>query len=694
MALSRKAKVWLIVLSIPIILILGAVIALKLWFTPDRLKAMIVPRIEAATNRSVALNDISISVFPLGVDIQGFSLSNREGEGFSRSPFVSLDQLSIRLSLMPLLQGKMEVSKVVLQQPEILVETNKAGVTNYSDMTQSSGSESQSGSSSPAAFLLSNFQIVNGSVNYVDHKGNSAMRVRGLDNAMSIAGSTDGIDVEGKASVADFSYGTVTTPLISGLRMALDHRIAYSRSQDVATVEKGELTVQDMALKVAGRISGLSKEARALDLTVSSDKLNITDLLSLVPKEYMKKAEGLKGRGTAQVLLAITGVMTDSTQPDISGKVSSTNASIQYDRLPKPISNINIVAEFTRAKTKQEFTMEKFSANLGENPINATMHMVNFENPTLNLALNGSLNLAEVGQYYPLEQGTELGGKMTADVKLNGKVKEPATIKASGTMGFQGVSINTAASPNPVKDLQGSITFNNQQIEAKKLSMNLGRSDLTLEFVMRNYLSMMSEDKSLPRPTARLTLISNHLFTGDVMPSDRKEKEGPRDTAAAPPKPRAGVPLPNVDMDINAAIGTLTMEKFEFKNVKAAMRISDGVITMQNFALNAFGGAVVSKGALNLKEPKRPLFDLALDINGVEAQSLLPHFTSFGRRISGKLNMNTTMKGALNDTLGLVHSALNGLGSVQIADRTWRRSISRTGQTPSRLRKAESSSKT
>jgi len=76
----------------------------------------------------------------------------------------------------------------------------------------------------------------------------------------------------------------------------------------------------------------------------------------------------VKGNGTAQVVLAITGVMSDSTQPDVSGRVSSTNASIQYARLPKPITNINIISEFTRAKTKQEFKLEKFSATWATTP--------------------------------------------------------------------------------------------------------------------------------------------------------------------------------------------------------------------------------------------------------------------------------------------------------------------------------------
>jgi uncharacterized protein involved in outer membrane biogenesis len=670
MALSRKAKVWLIVVSIPIILIVGTVIAVKAYFTHDRLKAMVIPRIEDATHRSVALHDISLSIFPsLGVDIDGFSLSNRKGEGFSSSPFLALDRLSVRVNLIPLLKGNVEVTRVVLEEPRLLIETNRAGVTNYADMTQSSGSAPTSAapSSSLAGFLLSDLQIVHGSVDYIDYKGNSAMRVRGLDNTMSLKGNADGLTIEGKASVADFSYGTVTTPLISGLRLALDHRIQFSLSRDVVTIEKGDIAVQDMPLTLAGTISDVRKSAMVLDLTVNSGKLNITELLSLVPREYMKKAEGLKGIGTAQVALAITGTLSDSVQPEISGKVSSANASIQYPKLPRPITNINIAATFVRAKTRQEFKLEKFSATLGENPVSATMDVVDFENPSMTMALNGSLNLAEVGEYYPLEPGTELTGRMSANVNVAGKVKDPATLKASGTMEFQGVSIKTASTPNPVKDLAGTVTFNNQQIEAKKLSMNLGKSDLTLAFALRNYLSMMSDEKTLPRPTATLSLNSGHLYTADIMPSDTQQKGATKDTAAAK-KARSGVPLPNVDMDISASIGTLTMEKFEFKNVRGMMKIADGVMTLQNFSLNAFGGSAVSKGSLNLKNPKRPLFDLALDINGVESHELLPKFTSFGQRVHGKMTMSTTIKGALDDTLGLVPPTVNGQGQVHMTD--------------------------
>jgi hypothetical protein len=121
-----------------------------------------------------------------------------------------------------------------------------------------------------------------------------------------------------------------------------------------------------------------------------------------------------------------------------------------------------------------------------------------------------------------------------------------------------------------------------------------------------------------------------------------------------------------LDLDVDAVIGTLTLEKFEFTNVRGSLRFSKGVVTMQNLTLNTFGGSVGTRGTLDLNRPDRPVFDLNLNMNALEASSLLSQFTSFGQRLSGALTMTTSMKGALNDTLGLVPAALEGTGKVGV----------------------------
>jgi hypothetical protein len=126
--------------------------------------------------------------------------------------------------------------------------------------------------------------------------------------------------------------------------------------------------------------------------------------------------------------------------------------------------------------------------------------------------------------------------------------------------------------------------------------------------------------------------------------------------------------LPGVDVDANVSISKLVTEKFEFTNARGSLNIRDGIINLKNFSVNAFDGTVMTKGTLDLREMKKRPFNLDLEIVGVEANTALPKFTSFGKNIFGKLTMNTKIKGDLNDTLGLNAQTLGGDGKVQIFD--------------------------
>jgi len=709
MSLSRKAKIWLIILGIPLVLVVAGIVALKVIFTSDRLKSMVIPMVEETTGRPVTINTISLSVFPsIAVEMQGVSIANRKREGFSPNPFLALDGLRLHIKLLPLLKSHVQVTSVELDSPHLRLEVNAQNEANYrillggedgagsakspdgriGEPSDPSGPKTETAAEPPhaATFLISGLQVNNGSVDYVNYKDDSATRMRNLFLTMDVGGEGHTVVMSGIATTDSLSYGSVETPLLAGLHLRLDHRMLYDLSRDVLKIEKGDMVFQDMRLVLSGSASHLQSNS-VLDLTIGSDSLNIADLLSLVPADYMEKAEGAEGTGTAQVFIAITGTLTDSTSSDFAGTITARGASLRFPQVPKPITDITVLSSFTNTKTVQEFRLENLTANLAGAPFSMAMTVTNFDDPYIKLAAGGSLSLATVPEFYPLDKGTELAGEMKLDLRIAGKVIDPKTLQASGSMTFRDVTAKTATSANPVRKLNGTITFNDEIAETKKLSLLIGESDMTMACRVKNYLSLVSKDKKAPLSTATISLQSNHIFTRDLMgespaPASGAGKSGGGQTAATksgsqesgrsvPPKTgetrgkSAFADLP-LEVHVNAAIDTLTLEKFEFTNVRGSLRISRGVVTMQNLTLNIFGGSVVTGGSLNLNSPDRPLFDLNLDLNALEAGSLLSHFTSFGHRLSGALTMSTSMKGELNDTLGLVPDALEANGKAGI----------------------------
>lgn len=667
MALSRKSKIWLLIIGIPFVILIGGAIALKLYFTEERLKSMAIPLLEEKSGRSVSLQRVSLSVFPnIALEMDSIAIANRPGEGFSDRPILSLDRLVLDVRLWAILKGNLEVTTMELLRPRILLEVDTKGRGNYEPAPSSADTDGEvSTDAGGGSALFTNVRIIDGHIEYLNRKEDALSVFDGL--AMTLKGEL--IPGEGEvrlntsSTVDNYSYGSTSSTLISGLRLTSEQGLLYQPRKDLLTLEPGKLKVQDIELNVRGGVSDLSKMFM-MDIALESENVNIAHLLSLVPPEYMKKAENLKGTGVAKIQILVTGTVNDSTKADLAGSILTTGASIQYAGLPKAITNVTIVSDFVRTKAKQQFTVSKFSALLGGNPVRATMQVVNFDDPFLTLAAFVELNLAEVKEYYPLETGTELKGGMKAQVNMSGKVNNPQAMKSSGTIEFQGVTIKTAGSDRPLQNLNGSVAFNNQILESKKLSMSLGSSDITLAFWLKNYLSLMSDDAKAPHPLANVSLTSNRLSTADLMGEEKSPKTegkgGGKDAKGG------GLPLPNVEMDVSATIGKLQMERFDLDNVRGTMKVVDGVITLQNFSCNTFGGSVISKGKVNMQNPDRPQFDLALDMNGLDANALLPKFTSFGQRLFGKLTMNTTLKGTLDDTLGLVAQALNGEGRVSI----------------------------
>ncbi|MER3523516.1 MAG: hypothetical protein C4326_05455 [Ignavibacteria bacterium] len=669
--MSKKTRTWIIVIAAPVVLVVGAVLALKLYFTGERLKALVLPRIEAAVGRKVEIADIGLSVFPtIGLDVRGLTIANKPG--FADAPLLTVERILLDVKLLPLFDKRVEVSSLLVERPRVLLETAADGTTNYAEKRAPGAQpEPSAGASTMVAVLLPDVRIVNGFIDMIDHRDNSRQTLEGFDEQASVSfnPSTRQAVIESRTAIEKYSYGSISTPLITDWRINADATIVFDVEKRVATIGNGKATLNAIPFGISGTID--TKEKPLFDLTIAANDVNVAQLLHLTPKAYVEKIKGVQGNGAVQATVFVKGVYDSETLtlPDLSGTIRTTNASMQFPNIPKPITNIALVCDFVRGKTQQEFHIRTLTASLGQNPLSLTMDVVNFDDPSLNMNVNASVNLAEVKDYYPLEPGTQLSGTMKANMSITGKINKPDAMKASGSVECSNVTIATATSTTPIKNLSGSLTFNNQLLESRRLAMMIGTSDLTLAFTVRNYLSMMGgAAQRSPKATASVTLTSSHLSTADIMGEDSPKASAPAAGAPHVRSAKAAMPLPNVAMDITATIGTLTMKKLELKNVRGTMTIADGVITLQNLTTNVFDGIATAKGTIDMQRPERPHFSLSLDLKKLKAHAALSAFTSFGQRLFGDMDMHLVISGALNDTMGFVPQSLNATGTVALAN--------------------------
>jgi hypothetical protein len=264
------------------------------------------------------------------------------------------------------------------------------------------------------------------------------------------------------------------------------------------------------------------------------------------------------------------------------------------------------------------------------------------------------INSSEVKDFYPIEQGTTLSGLLRANVSMEVKPNQPQVLKESGVLELHDVGMSSTE--GAATKANGAITVSNQVIETKELRVKYGSSDLTLSFVLRNFLSAIfqstfeKETGKNVRPSINLSLTSPYFET----------------TASTEP-----VLIPPFDIDASVAIAKLVYkgrEPFECRDVRGKVLASQKVIRLKNVSVKTFGGNMGAAGTIDLRNAKQPVFDLTLEAAGADGHQLLSRGTSFGEHIFGKISVTAKLKGGLNDSLAFLPKTLSGDGTLHLTD--------------------------
>jgi AsmA protein len=207
MTLPRTLRFGLIAVAAVIVLALGAGAVFLARFDPNSLKPRIIEAVKRATGRDLALNGeigLKLSLSPT-VEVADVAFANPPG--FSRPQMATLQGLELQLGLLPLLSGRYEIDRLVLKQPDILLETDAAGHPNWQMKPEVSpaapaGPQPQSAPGEPTKTVVSveSVRIQDGLVAYRDGR-TGVVTTLGVPRLEASAASPDSLlQFDGDAS--------------------------------------------------------------------------------------------------------------------------------------------------------------------------------------------------------------------------------------------------------------------------------------------------------------------------------------------------------------------------------------------------------------------------------------------------------------------------------------------------------------
>jgi uncharacterized protein involved in outer membrane biogenesis len=206
---TRALKKVLIGIGVLLAALVAVALVVPNFVDLNRYKGQVTSQVRAVTGRDLAIaGDIELSVLPsIALEADDIRLSNAEGA--SAADMVALKALRVRVALLPLLGGDVQVESVILSEPVIEIESFADGGTNldFRPEAPAGGAKPASGGgagggagSVPEAeppIRLDSVVIENGTVIFRDQAAGTIERVENLDLTLKAASLNGPFEAEG-----------------------------------------------------------------------------------------------------------------------------------------------------------------------------------------------------------------------------------------------------------------------------------------------------------------------------------------------------------------------------------------------------------------------------------------------------------------------------------------------------------------
>ena len=685
--------------------IVVAVLLVLLLVAPMLLRGKIADIVKREANEmltaQVDFEKLDISLlrhFPnASVELKGLTLVGVEL--FEGDTIVAARRISVVVNLMSLFgDSGFEVTKVILADPALHAHKLADGAVNWDVMkpsdaaeTPETTSEEASGEASDGSsfsLLVQDFRISDAIIRYEDDSTGMRFSTEPLSLRLKgdLSAEHTNLDLQLTARSLNFVSGGI--PMLSGAEAELDAVIDADLANGRYTLSNNTLRLNAIKVGLDGWVE-MCDNGLALDLTAGCDKVEFKDVLSLVPAFYTREFKSLSAGGELSMSLWARGELTDTALPAFEAKVSVGDGSFQYASLPKAVTDININAAVSNpGKTMDQTVIDlsRFGMQMAGNSLSATFHATNLvSDPAFRASMSGRIDLGAVKEVYPLDKGVELGGQITADVKVSGRMSDIEKsryeqIGAQGTFVIEELGLTLPDLP-AVNIRRAAATITPSAMTLGEFGVTVGRSDLSATGQLTNYIGYLLRGDVL---SGRLYVKSDLLDLNEIMAasSDASAAETPAAESAAGTETdevaaaAAAIEVPrNLNLSLNADLNRILFGKMEIGNLAGEMRMSGGTLSLVNLSANVFGGKLSTSGSYSTAaDPSHPTF--ALDARITKAsfqqtfeqlemvQKLVPIFAKTGGDYSMSLDLSTALDATLSPDL----QTLNASGELSSAN--------------------------
>lgn len=478
--MKKIIRISIKVLSIIIALLIFGLILLIAFFPTEKARLMAIEEGTQKLGREVNIETADISFWNgIGIKLGNVTIANPEG--FESDNLIEADNVDLKLSMIPLIRGKIAVDKLIINRPKIDLVKNEDGSSNFAfpDLEEKIPDErikdkSDEEKAVAAAISFDNLQINEGELNYNDKNSDLKVQAVGLSFSTNLTNPGDGTyESEGEIKIDSLLANKYDLP---DLTVGINYYTRFDYRHQNLEIDDTEIELNGIKLSINGLMQQVLDNPQ-FSLNIQSDEVAFDKLMTLLDEEQKKSVEKFSFNGLLGIDLDLQYDPDKESSFKYYGLAQMEDVKVHYDQLQGDLTIETARVDFKNDDIK--FNIE--NGFFDNRSITGILHLTDFDNPYVSGELAGSINLAYLTPFIKSETSYELNGIAEIDVKLNGLISDYKNFNFSGTLKAADGKFNSDMIHESIDNFSADIYFDNQltlvnSFKAKSASGDLGFS--------------------------------------------------------------------------------------------------------------------------------------------------------------------------------------------------------------------------
>ncbi|TXK75617.1 AsmA-like C-terminal region-containing protein [Mesonia sp. K4-1] len=678
--MKKSLKIIGIVLGVLIILIFLAPILFK-----GPIEKAIKKSINNNINATVSWEELDLSLYKSFPDalvtLKNLSVINKEP--FAGDTLASGEEIKLSMDIPQLFKSgdePLSINELILNTAYVNIKVDSLGNANYDIAKKTPPTSTQDTASTGGLSLdVQHYEINNTRINYLDEKTKTFLKISEFNHEGTgdFSAATTKLETTSEGII---SFELDSINYLKGHKLKLDADFELDLENQKYTFLENEAYINQLPLTFNGFVK-VNENNDEIDLTFKTPSSDFKNFLAVIPETYAKNLDGVETTGDFMLNGSIKGIVDETHIPQLDISVKSDNASFKYAELPKRVENIKLDAVLKNETGLVEDTylnLDQLNFQIDQDVFSAKGNFKNLtENMLVNLAVNGTLNLANLKKAYPIDLEMDLNGILKANFTTNFDMnsierEQYQNVKSNGKASITNFKYVSPEIPNDVNIAKASLNFNTTKVALEEMQIKSGQTDANISGSLENLMGYLFSDQDLK---GRFNVQSNTFSLNDFMVASAEAKtETTQENKVSSTSKEEAIKIPSfLDARLDFTANKVLYDDLTLTNVKGAVIIKDETAKLENVTSNIFGGNIGISGNVSTKNTT-PTFDMNLGLKSIDiVQSfngleIIQTMAPLAKALQGDLNTTINLKGNLNNDFTPIIASLAGDAFAQILD--------------------------